>query len=216
MLVFSPLHVAVCPLTVGKISIIRLHAVYHIHLQNLFSFSLGPTWKFQMGKLDAIEINNHSFHKDQNFTLWTANTLSRHKASVYFCIRIQDNIYKILKKKINHKYMCSSTLVCSSIIRPQRYFSAVQRRCNQTTQTVFSNTAGILRLRELNLQVPLDTQVLFFDGTQLSLNIFIIQVLSFGTGCKIFPEIQTNKKNQTMKTVTVLWVIFLALKEPLP
>lgn len=112
--------------------------------------------------------------------------------------------------------MCSSTLVCSSIIRPQRYSSAVQRCYNQTMQTVFSNTAGILRLRELNLQVPLDTQVLFFDGTQLSLNIFIIQVLSFGTRCKIFPEMQTNKKTQTMKTVTVLWVIFLALEEPLP
>lgn len=97
------------------------------------------------------------------------------------------------KKKKNHKYMWSSTLVCGSTIRPQRYSSAVRRCCNQTMQTVFSNAAGILCLQELNLQVSLDTRVLLFDVTQLSLNISIVQVLSFGTGCKIFPGEKKKK-----------------------
>lgn len=79
-------------------------------------------------------------------------------------------------------------------------------------QTVFSNAAGILCLQELNFQAPLGTRVLCFAGTPLSLNTFIIQVPSFGTGCKIFPA----KNQYAIKTVTVLWVTFPALKEPLP
>ena len=113
------------------------------------------------------------------------------------------------QRNINHKDMWSSTLVCGSTVRPRRYSSAVRRCCNQTLQAVFSNAAGILRLQELNLQVPLDTQVLFFWWNTI---IFIIQVPSFGTGCKIFPV----KKTQNIKTITVLRVTFLALKEPLP
>lgn len=54
------------------------------------------------------------------------------------------------------------------------------------TQTVFLKM--LQYLKELNLQVPLDTQVLVFDGTQLSLKIFTIQVLSLGTEYTIFPE----------------------------
>lgn len=54
------------------------------------------------------------------------------------------------------------------------------------TQTVFLKMLPYLK--ELNLQVPLDTQVLVFDGTRLSLKIFTIQVLSLGTEYTIFPE----------------------------
>lgn len=97
--------------------------------------------------------------EDQNFILRTTNPLSRHKVSVYLCIKRWVSIYKIMRRE---KIPCACGIVLQSTVAQLdlrdallQYGGVVTRRCR-----LFSQTVGILHLQELSLQVLLDIQVL--------------------------------------------------------
>lgn len=143
-----------------------------------------PPWKFQMWYLDAAEINNHSFDKDQNFTLQTAGTKPLCACALEF-----KTVTKCWGKKVKLNTTSSCEIVlCFAATQfghrdtflPCRDVTEPRRLAPPTLQETCAWKNWIFKFH-------LILRFWFCSGTQLPWTSFVIQVLSFGTGCRIFP-----------------------------
>lgn len=124
--------VAVCPLTVGKIStIVGIHAIYHIHLLVPFLLVCVCPWNVECEILTLLKLMIIPLMRIR-ISPFEQQTQS---LCVYFFIRIQDNIYKIQEEIADCKYTCSTALVWGIIGLRDRYSFVVQRYSNKTMQT---------------------------------------------------------------------------------